>query len=186
MSHILSFFSAIILFLILSSCKEFYDEEFLDGPIIVSSSRNVNYSANLQSTDVTLTNMNGEAKVQVDADDVKVSIELDGIPQNIIQLHYTYTESPCDTFNISLPSELGTTRTYTITENLSGAAFDLDVESSGSGDNNLEGKSFVIRAFSNLIDSTSTTTPFVIACGQLQVDVDDGAPEDATSDDTPI
>lgn len=176
---------------ILASCKEFYEKDFLEDADSSNESENVTYTTNLSSTDASLSRLTGTAKVDVQNENVKVDVSLSELPQNIIQIHYGYSTSPCSALTNSIPAELGTTRSYNISEDLTSVAFNFDVQSAGS-DTNLAGKSFIIRAFSNLENAGTTGgTVLNIACGELAVDTTDSTDttETPTTDpqvDTPI
>lgn len=167
--------AGLISFLAIPGCREFYDEEFDDSNVAVSAEQNRTYKATLQSTDPNLSAISGDSEVIVRDGDVRVDVNLSGIPQNIIQIHYGFISSDCSILTFAIPNEPGLERNYNISENLSTSALDLDLQSSGasnaSGDINLEGKSFVIKAFSNFsgLPNPTGTNSLVIACGRLDV-----------------
>ena len=166
------------------SCREFYDEEFLEGGNESTVQDDVAYSATLQSSDPNLSQVSGDAKVDVTNGEVKTDIAVNNLPRNIIQVHYAYSASDCSAFNnASIPVEVGDTRNVTLSESFTTEALTFDVRSSSAGDINLENKSILIKGFSNLVEG-NTAPAFIIACGTLAIDntVDDGT--STTTDDT--
>lgn len=167
-------------FVALSGCKEFYDEEFLEEQNNNNTqNQNVTYTTTLTSTDAGLSSLTGTGQVDVQDDEVKVDLDLKEIPQNIVQVHYVYSTGACSSFTNSVPAELGSTRSLTISEELSSTALNFDV-SSGAGDGNLEGKSLLVRGFSNLQNGGATVIN--IACGELVIN--DSPAETGGSDTT--
>lgn len=171
---------ALFLFLIFQGCKEFYDEEFeeFEQSRINQSNQNANniYTANLIATDNSLINLSGDAKIIVRDGEVKIDVSLEEIPENVIQLHYSFVNSDCSGYSVSIPVQGLTTRSYNILETLSIDALEQDLKSSGAsqseGDVDLDGKSLVIKAFSNLpgIPTPNGTNQLTIACGELVAD----------------
>lgn len=179
--------------LLSSGCKEFYDEEFLEDQASLEESQSSNFEATLSSTDPNLTTLTGQGQVQIIEGEVVVNLNLQGIPQNITQVHYSVINSACNLLNISVPNEAGTTRSYTVSENLSTAAFQVDLQSSGAansnGDLNLQGKSFIVKAIPNFsgLPNPAGTNAVTIACGELvaaEVDTTESDDENTTDEDT--
>lgn len=162
---------------ILSSCREFYDEEFEEFEASRPSQAeidNVSYRSDLRSTDPNLVGLDGTATIKVNDEDVDITIDVDGIPQNIINPHYTFISADCSTQNFTIPNDLGTTRSFNISERITTTALESDLRSSGaySGDINLEGKSIIVKAFSTLtnLPDTTATNSIVVACGEIEVE----------------
>lgn len=168
-------------FFSLNGCKEFYDEEFLDGNNVRADKENANYDVTLSAVDTSLTELAGQAQVVLDGENVTVAIDLSGIPENINQLHYGFVAADCSAFTNVIPVELGSTREYQINEELSRRALDFDVEAGGLDSNSLEGKSLIIKAFSSLTTTVpNASSSYVLACGTL----DESAVESVETDDT--
>jgi hypothetical protein len=167
----------IMTILVASSCREFYDEEFLEDEAagVGSRSENVSYSATLNSTDPNLLDISGTAKVNIDNEVVNTSVTMSGLPQNIIQVHYAYIAANCQNLVVAIPTEIGTTRSYTLNETSSTTALSFDLRAqeaeTAPGDTNLEGKSLVVRAFSTLggLPTTDGTNVVTVACGELAI-----------------
>lgn len=171
--------SFVLLFLILfAGCREFYDEEFeefeerrrSEG---TDSNGNASYEVELQSTDQNVPDLRGDARIDISGENVTVDIDVDGIPANIINLHYSYISASCSELSISIPNDSTTTRTFTLQESTSLDALADDLSSSGAsssqGDTNLLGKSLVVKAFSNFsgIPNPNGTNQIIILCGQI-------------------
>ncbi len=178
----LNCFSKFIIFsclLFMHSCREFYDEEFDENNISVSPAQNRTYQSTLGATDVALTSLTGTSTVVVDSGSVKVDAQISGIPQNIIQPHYGFINTDCSLLSLSIPNEAGASRSYNISETLSTESLALDLQSSGAAsslnDIDLQGKSLIIKAFSNFsgIPSPTGTNVVTIACGELTVITED-------------
>jgi hypothetical protein len=178
--------------LFVASCREFYDEEFEDDNVSQAQERDRAYSAILTSTDTSLLTLIGESTVDLHEGKVKVDVELGGIPQNIVQVHYSIITADCNALTISIPNEAGVTRNYVISEELSLEALQADLQSSGAatseGDINLLGKSMIIKGISNFsgIPSPTGTNVINIACGPFVIttrdtdsDDDDGSDDDS-------
>lgn len=180
--------SMLFLFLLLASgCKEFYDEEFEEFQEVQDRTvQSTSYTASLDSTDVNVPGMEGTVSVDVRDDKVTVDLRVNGIPQDIIQVHYGYIAGSCPNLSVALPDDITTTRSYSVTEESSTDALAEDLRSSGassgSGDINLEGKSFVVKAFQNFsgLPNPSGTNVLNIACGELEVTDDSDASTDTT------
>lgn len=165
----------------LVSCREFYDEEFENKPLGVSEQEDRTYTTTIQSSDPNLSQLTGDARVDVDNGDVKINLSVSELPQNLNQIHYAYSASDCSSFsNTTVPVEVGSTRRYQINESLSTEALSADLKSSSAGDINLENKSLVVKGYSNLVEGANTPA-FVIACGTLIVD--DSVPDETTTTD---
>lgn len=164
----------IFLLILFTGCREFYDEEFEDGQY-QSARDNVTYTAELSSTDPGLPSLSGKSVVEVRNGNVTINLELSGVPENIIQIHYGYLSSGCSAFNLSIPIDSTSTRSFTVSETSTISALETDLSSSGassfSGDTNLENKSFVVKAFSSFsgLPNATGTNSLIIACGNLQV-----------------
>lgn len=165
---------------ILCGCREFYDEEYEEFEAsrpTQSEMNNVSYRSNLRSTDPNLVGLDGTAMIKVNEEDVDITIDVDGIPQNIINPHYTFISADCSTQNFTIPNDLGTTRSFNISERITTTALESDLRSSGaySGNINLEGKSIIVKAFSTLtnLPDTTATNSIVVACGEIEVDDQD-------------
>jgi hypothetical protein len=169
--------------LVLGSCREFYDEEFEEfeesnGNRTTTGqggrgSEDVSYSVELRPTDANVADLSGTAKIDVEDDEVTVDLDVDGIPANIIQLHYSYLQVPCSSLSILIPNNNSTTRSYTVSERTSVDALAEDLRSSGAatvnGDINLTGKTFVVKAFSNFsgLPNPAGTNQLTILCGEI-------------------
>lgn len=170
---------------LLVGCREFYDEEFEEFEATrTTQTANVSYEAQLESTDPTLVGLQGDVSINVREENVEVRVDLNGLPQNIINPHYSFITADCSTQNFSIPNDLGTTRSFNFSENITTTALQSDLQATGAGggDINLEGKSIIIKAFSNLtnLPDTSGVNSIVIACGEIMV-TDEGT---ATTFDT--
>lgn len=164
----------VMILIFTGGCREFYDEEFLEDEASLQQARNNAYVATLTSTDPALTTLAGNGRVELKDDVVSVKVELEGIPQNIVQIHYSFISAGCDQLNISVPNQ-GGTRSYSINESLSRDALAEDLRSSGAatsqGDINLVGKSLIVKAFPNFsgLPNPAGTNSVTIACGELTV-----------------
>lgn len=171
-------------------CKEFYDAEFLEDAASLQQAQDTNYKATLVSTDPNLTTLSGEGQVDIKEGSVQVNLSLEGIPQNIAQVYYSIINSACNLLNIAVPNEAGITRSYTVTENLSTEALQVDLQSSGAtnseGDLNLQGKSFIVKAIPNFsgVPNPAGTNAVTIACGELVVAEADTTTDSDESTDT--
>lgn len=166
--------------ILLGSCKEFYDEEFEEFEATAANNvQDITYNAELTSTDQTDTKLSGSATVDVRNDLVTVDIQVSGVPENLIQLHYSINNAPCASYDVSLTSDSISERTFEASETITVNALATDLASSGaatsSGDINLRGKSFIIKSFSNFsgLPNQAGTNQLTIACGELSVQ--DGA-----------
>lgn len=159
----------------LLGCREFYDQDFDVNNAVQDQIQDRGYVAVLNPTDPSSSSLAGDAQIEVKEGRVQVNVNLNGIPQNIIQLHYGFINSDCDLLNIIIPNSSETTRDFVISETFSTTALELDLQSSGaatsSRDINLEGKSLVVKAFSNFsgIPNPTGTNLLTIACGKLSV-----------------
>jgi hypothetical protein len=173
--------------LLISSCREFYDEEFLkdqeqrneEGRDDESGNESTQiFRAELLSTDAQLTSLQGTAHVDIADSKVSVDFNLDGIPRNIHQLTYTYLLTNCQGLATSLEADVSSSRSIKISETLTIDSLAQDLSTSGAstsnGDTTLEGKYFVVKAFSNFARAPSPdgTNQFFIACGQLVPDTE--------------
>lgn len=172
--------SFILLFLIFG-CEEFYDEEFEEfQETRAQNVQEVSYRADLISTDPSLNSLQGTAVIDVRDNQVMVELDIDGVPENIIQIHYGYITASCENLVTTLQTDSSTTRSFEASETTSVDALAQDLASSGAalseGDINLAGKSFVVKAFSNFsgTPTTTATNQLTIACGELIVE-DGGA-----------
>lgn len=184
--------------LLLGGCKEFYDEEFeafratqeinTGGSGGGDNGNNVSYKVDLKKTDQNVPNLTGSAKIKVNGDKVSVQLEVDGIPANIIQIHYSYTTANCSAILVNIPNNNTTTRSYAITEETARKALSDDLLSSGAaiaqGDVNLNGKSMIVKAFSNFsgLPNSSGTNQITILCGLITIDNE--APAEDTGGET--
>jgi hypothetical protein len=165
----------------IAGCKEFYDEDYknfesTNDTISNEDLRDSSYYADLKTTDTSLLNLKGSAKIVVQNDEVKMNLTVVGIPSNLIQLHYTYLNIPCGALSIVIPNENVTTRSYQINETTSLIALENDLRSSGasSGENdiNLLGKSVIVKAFANFsgITNVNGSNQITILCGEVKVE----------------
>ncbi len=171
----------LILILVLGGCREFYDEEFEE----FNENQRINqtgsggttqdvppasYTVNLASTDSSLSDLSGTARIEVENDNVRVDIDVDGLPANIIQVHYAYLTAECSTFGVPIPNNGGHRRSYTISETSSVRALIDDLRATGASqsnsDTNLEGKRLIVKAFSNVV-GTNSGIQLTIACGNV-------------------
>ena len=165
-----------------TSCDEFYDEEFENDSTAISLQENVTFQMNLFPTDPSVTDLTGDATIEISGDVVNVTVNIQGIPQNISQIHYGFSSISCSELPVVLPVEVGVPRTYIINETLSRTALEFDVSSGGVEITNIEGESFIIKAFSNVTSSTvSTGGIYTIACGEIRI-LNDINLEEATTD----
>lgn len=160
-------FGLLFLSFTLFSCRDFYDEEFENGTTVSPVFENATYEVDLESTNTSLTDMSGNAILDIQDGNVDLTISLSGIPQNIIQVHYGYSPAPCANLSFAFPVEMGTTRNYNISETLASEALTFDIRNAGASPD-LEGASLVIKAFSSVSDAGGTGGQvFTIACGEL-------------------
>lgn len=167
-------YAFLIIIFLLGSCREFYDADFEQDQLeVTSTSEDTSYEAELLSTNSALTEMSGDASVDIQNNTVNVELSLNGIPANVVQVHYGYVSAPCSSLATTFATDLSSTRTYSVTEESTTDALAVDLSSSGassgSGDTNLNGKTFVVKAFTNFSGTPSPTgtNEIVIACGQL-------------------
>lgn len=163
----------------LSSCREFYDEEYEEFEATRPSQREgqfISYRADLESTDPLLPELGGSASVKINDEDVDISIDIDGLPQNIINLHYSIIGADCSTQNFTIPNNLTSTRSARLTESITTRALEADLVATGtvSSGIDLRGKSLIVKAFSNLVSlpDTSNVNSIVVACGLIEVEDD--------------
>jgi len=177
----MKFFKIFIMLSFITGCKEFYDEDYknfesTNDTISNEDLRDSSYYADLKTTDTSLLNLKGSAKIVVQNDEVKMNLTVVGIPSNLIQLHYTYLNIPCGALSIVIPNENVTTRSYQINETTSLIALENDLRSSGasSGENdiNLLGKSVIVKAFANFsgITNVNGSNQITILCGEVKVE----------------
>ena len=177
----MKFFKIFIMLSFIAGCKEFYDEDYknfesTNDTISNEDLRDSSYYADLKTTDTSLLNLKGSAKIVVQNDEVKMNLTVVGIPSNLIQLHYTYLNIPCGALSIVIPNENVTTRSYQINETTSLIALENDLRSSGasSGENdiNLLGKSVIVKAFANFsgITNVNGSNQITILCGEVKVE----------------
>jgi hypothetical protein len=182
----------------LGGCREFYDEEFKE---FNESRRNdetttggdgrddgvdvppASYTAELRSTDANLPDLSGTARIEVRDGDVRVDLDVDGLPANIIQVHYAYVAADCAALTLRIPNNNGERRSYTISETSSVRSLIDDLRATGAarteGDANLEGKRVVVKAFTNFAgpDSPVGGSQLTVACGTVvRGDVDGTGP----------
>ena len=183
-----------LLTVLITGCDEFYDEEFEDFQSESAlTTQDITYTAELRSTDPALSEMIGNATVDVRDDSVSVDYRLDNIPENIIQIHYSYLATDCDNLSSTLLNDTGLSRDFNASETTTTEALARDLASSGAatstGDINLTGKSFVVKSFSNFSGIPAPgTNQLTIACGELSADesipnIDIFTPEDPTIPD---
>ena len=165
----------------LIGCREFYDDEFEEFQAQQNrttggsggSGEDVSYTSTLTTIDPTLPDLNGTANVNVVGDEVEVSLSVNGIPLNINQIHYSFINADCSTQVTTIPVEPGETRSFTLSENLSTSALQLDLRSSGASTNdiNLAGRSFIVRGFSNFttVPNPSGISSIALLCGEVNV-----------------
>jgi hypothetical protein len=165
----------LIIIFLSTSCREFYDEEFDEANASTSELLNRTYNAELVATDGSITQLAGQSEVVVKDGNVEVNLEVTGIPANILQVHYSFIASDCTALAVVIPNEVGETRSVNISENSSIDSLVFDLRSSGAipsdGSVDLEGKSFVVKAFNNFsgLSNATGTNPLTIACGRLEV-----------------
>lgn len=118
----------------------------------------------------------GEAIVDLDGDSASLRIEMQGVPQNIMQGQMKITSAPCNSFVATPPSTgAAETRDFAYTENGTRAG----LFSEQTPDDTVEGKSLVIFG---LVESSATTAAsalFPLACGTL-TRIEDTAPTETT------
>lgn len=158
-------------FFLLIACDQMYDEEFEEFEArrnqTVSGS---SFSAELQTTDDSIPGIEGDVSISIRENDVNLDLEVSGIPRNFTQIHYGFTNSDCLGIELELTSDLSETKNFNISENTSMDAIRDDLAGVGA-DDNLEGKSFVVKAFPQSISSGSQEVlPVNIACGVLELD----------------
>ncbi len=191
----MKYFKIFIMLSFIGGCKEFYDEDYknfesTNDTISNEDQRNTSYYADLNTTDMNLSNLKGSARIIVQNDEVKMNLSMSGIPSNLIQLHYTYLNIPCGALSIAIPNDNGVTRSYQINETSSLIALENDLRSSGasSGENdiNLLGKSVIVKAFANFagIPNQNGTNQISILCGEIKLE---NAPvSDEVFNETPV
>lgn len=191
----MKYFKIFIMLSFIGGCKEFYDEDYknfesTNDTISNEDPRNTSYYADLNTTDMNLSNLKGSARIIVQNDEVKMNLSMSGIPSNLIQLHYTYLNIPCGALSIAIPNDNGVTRSYQINETTSLIALENDLRSSGasSGENdiNLLGKSVIVKAFANFagIPNQNGTNQISILCGEIKLE---NAPlSDEVFNETPV
>lgn len=168
--------------LIISGCREFYDEEFEEGDNFTENRENVTYDASLASTDPNVRGITGNSTVDVQGDVVTIAVKLEGVPQNITQLHYSYSPTDCSVVTLTFPNDVNGTRSVNLNETTTLQALKND-----SGDTILDNKSFIIKGFSG-------TNLVTIACGPLNVTgsedniqlTDDSLNTDTVTDEAPV
>ena len=171
----MKYLTIILLIVLFSGCREFYDEEFDEANASTSELQDRTYTATLLATDPSITEFAGNSEVVVENGTVKVSMDVTGVPSNLLQLHFGYVASDCSALSFSIPNEIGTPRNFSLTEDSSVESLLFDLRSSGAipsdGTIDLDGMSFVVKAFSNFsgLSSAAGTTSFTIACGRLEV-----------------
>lgn len=166
----------LILFLLVSGCREFYDEEFEEFERNRANQRNEDgtvaednsYRAELTTTDQNVPDLWGSVNIDVRNRDVTIDLDLEGVPENLIQLHYSYINTDCSALQVGIPNLSSGTRSFTLNETVSVDGLASDLRATGTaqseGDINLAGKSFVVKAFAN---SSIETNQFIILCGRL-------------------
>jgi len=163
--------------LFLSGCKGFYDEADDNGLTYVLDGGNVKYGASLASTDPNVPGITGAVDVDVKQDNVSVTYNLSGVPQNLTQLSYGYIAADCSDINLALPSDTDGTRTVNFSEETTLKALQNDLASTGaassSNDINLANKSFIVKGVSVLSSNLPGSNLITIACGPLNVSSSD-------------
>jgi hypothetical protein len=183
------FLLSLVMLSFLSSCKEFYDEDYRNSDLRNESIsnedlRDTSYVVDLKTTDFNVPNLKGSARIVVQNDEVKVNLSVSGIPANLIQLHYTYLTVPCNALSFVLPSNSPTIRSYQINETTSIYALAEDLRSSGASsgadDINLLRKSLVVKAFSNFsgIPNSDGTNQLTILCGEIKLEENTSSSDD--------
>lgn len=174
-----------------SSCKEFYDEEFEEAALTQQNeNENRSYEATLVSTDGILTNLTGTVSIDVRDDVVNTQIQLDDIPQNMVQVYYTYSSADCTSLATTIPANQDSIRNYSSNETLTKDALVQELIAAGASsapdDSNLEGTSLLIRAapIANGLPSPSGTNVITIACGQLTLSQDQNDTDGTTTGTT--
>jgi len=184
----MKYLTIIMIVVLFSGCREFYDEEFDEVNASTSELQDRTYTTDLVATDASITDLTGNAEVVVENGSVKVSLDVTGVPSNLLQLHFGYVAADCSALSFSIPNEVGTPRNFSLSEDSSVESLLFDLRSSGAipsdGNIDLEGMSFVVKAFSNFsgLSSAAGTTSFTIACGRLDVSSTDNTFE---SDEAP-
>jgi len=162
---------------ILAGCKGFYDEADQDGLTYLLDGGEASYEASLASTDTNVPSITGTATVDVKQDNVSVTYNLSGVPQNLTQISYGYIAADCSAINLALPSDLDGTRTVNFSEETTLRALQNDLASTGasstSNDINLANKSFIIKGVSVLSSNLPGANLITIACGPLNVTTGD-------------
>lgn len=171
--------------LLLTGCKEFYDEEFEQEVAQGSTSNgtneeNVSYTATLNSSSPNITTLNGSSSVNIDGDTVNIQVQVDGIPDNLLQVHYGFIAAACNALSVAVPNAGTGTKSYNLTEQTTINSLNQDLVTSGAntvaGDIDLSNKSFVVKAFASVNTGTPATigNAVIVACGDLNVSTDTG------------
>lgn len=164
-----------LILLLISGCKFVIDDGEDNSKNFQTEEANRTYEASLASTDVKVPGIVGTSKVDIQGDVVNVNLELNGVPQNITQIHYGYIAADCSSLQLALPSDINGTRTVKLNEDITLTALQNDVAASGSalvtGDTDLGAKSFVVKAFTvlNSVPNAIGTNTLTIACGRLNL-----------------
>lgn len=108
--------------------------------------------------------VNGDASLELNGNAAFLQIEMEGIPQNLVQGQVAVTSTPCEDI-VANPPTTGTveTKSYTYTENGSRAALFRDLVPTDT----VEGKSLLIFAFSTGSTTTGASALFPLACGPI-------------------
>lgn len=172
--------------LFLSACGDNspFDEDYWDDPSSIGSrnseetTNNQNYTANLASlSSANLGDVTGTAQVEITETDVNSTITLADLPQTLMVGQRSISTRPCTEIAAQFPPPVvvgSTTEFKSINEVDNGSRealiAELNQDNPQNGDSiNLEGKSFVVKAFVQTINSPAPVTASLvpIACGTL-------------------
>jgi hypothetical protein len=108
--------------------------------------------------------VNGDASLELNGNEAFLQIEMEGVPQNLVQGQVAVTDTPC-TDIVANPPTTGTieTKNYTYTENGTRAALFRDLVPGET----VEGKTLLVYAFSTGSTTTGASGLFPLACGPI-------------------
>jgi hypothetical protein len=134
------------------------------------------FTANLDPLTANVGNLDGSISITVTDTDVQSVIQLNEVPQSLMQAQKSFTSLSCESFrNIAFPeinNPTGEFKGINTTETTSREALIAELNQSfpGNGDNaNLEGRRVVLSAFllNNSNPNPQNATLIPIACGDL-------------------
>lgn len=155
---------------ILCSCKEMHDEdfrEFQERQRNEANSGKGQYQADLQSTDQTLRDLEGDLKININGNSVDIAIAAKGVPDNLQRIQYGYMNADCRDLSIAIPHDPNSTqvRSPKLSDSITVQTLRNDLIAAGiqPGANiNLHGVSFIVKAFAQ-----SDSAPVTILCGRI-------------------